>query len=152
MKQEEGVAGVPPVEKSVSVRLTVEEAFRRFTTDIASWWPLSTHSVGQNRAETVVFETRRAGRIYERIQGGETATWGRVLEWDPPRHFAMSWHPGREPDTAQRVDVRFEAQAHGTDVVIVHTGWEALADEARETRESYDRGWEPVLDRFVGAA
>lgn len=151
MTREEGVVEVPPVEKSVRVGLTAEEAFRRFTTGIASWWPMATHSVGQDQAETVVFETRRGGRIYERIRGGETATWGTVLEWDPPRHFAMSWHPGREPDTAQRVDVRFVAQPDGTDVVLVHTGWETLAEGAQEIRESYDRGWVPVLDRFVDA-
>lgn len=59
---------------------------------------------------------------------------------------AFSWHPGRTSDTAQRVEVTFEADGEHTRVTLVHTGWETLGDAAAETRDGYGSGWVPVLE------
>lgn len=142
------VSRVRPLRKSVTVRWSPEAAFRRFTDEIATWWPRRTHSVGGEAAENVIFEPRVGGRIYEVMRDGRTAVWGTVLEFEPPRRVAFSWHPGREPDTAQTVEVTFAAAGDGTLVELVHTGWEKLGDEALEMRERYDGGWTFVLDRF----
>ena len=45
-----------PVRKVVTVKASPERAFRRFTAEIARWWPLPSHSVGQTNAESVVME------------------------------------------------------------------------------------------------
>lgn len=142
------VSRVRPLRKSVTVRWSPEAAFRRFTDEIATWWPRRTHSVGGEAAENVIFEPRVGGRIYEVMRGGRTAVWGTVLEFEPPRRVAFSWHPGREPETAQTVEVTFAAAGDGTLVELVHTGWEKLGEEALEMRERYDGGWTFVLDRF----
>lgn len=142
------VSRVRPLRKSVTVRWSPEAAFRRFTDEIATWWPRRTHSVGGEAAENVIFEPRVGGRIYEVMRDGRTAVWGTVLEFEPPRRVAFSWHPGREPDTAQTVEVTFAAAGDGTLVELVHTGWEKLGEEALEMRERYDGGWTFVLDRF----
>ena len=58
-----------PLRKTVVVKAPPERAFHRFTAEIATWWPLRSHSVGQTDAETVVLEGRVGGRIVERIRG-----------------------------------------------------------------------------------
>ncbi len=138
-----------PVRKSVTVRWSPDAAFRRFTDEIATWWPLRTHSVGGERSETVVFETRRGGRVYEVIEGESESLWGTVTEYDPPHLVEFTWHPGREPDTAQRVEVRFTAVEDGTRVDLIHSGWERFGEGAREMRDEYDHGWTRVLGRFA---
>jgi hypothetical protein len=52
--------------KSITVDAPVDTAFRVYTEEIASWWPLKTHSVLKDKAETIVFEPRAGGRIIER--------------------------------------------------------------------------------------
>ena len=37
------------VRKSITVDCAVEEAFRIFTTDALSWWPVESHSIHQAR-------------------------------------------------------------------------------------------------------
>jgi len=138
-----------PVRKFIDVNLSPEDAFRRFTEQIAAWWPLKTHSVGEESAETVVFETRRGGRIYERTRDGAIHLWGTVIACDPPDRVVFSWHPGREADTAQEVEVRFVASEAGTRLELEHRGWEALGAEAETMRSRYSEGWEYVLGRFI---
>jgi uncharacterized protein YndB with AHSA1/START domain len=74
-----------------------------------------------------------------------------VLSWEPPRRFVLSWHPGREPETAQEVEVRFVAVPTGTRVELEHRGWQALGEAAAATRERYAGGWEHVGEAFVNA-
>src|SRR3712207_9114602 len=64
-------------------------------------WPLRTHSVAQERAETVVMECHEGGRLYERATAGEESDWGRIVAWEPPHRIVYTWHPGRDEETAQ---------------------------------------------------
>jgi uncharacterized protein YndB with AHSA1/START domain len=137
-------APLPPVRKSLHVPWTPEASFTRFTADIAAWWPLRSHSVGGDRAETVVFEPRTGG-IYERIRGGEESTWGTVTAWEPPIRVAFTWHPGRPPASAQRVEVRFTPEGTGTRLELVHEGWETFGTMAARVRRGYGVGWAYVL-------
>jgi len=141
---------IPPVVSTVTVAWDPELAFRRFTEEIARWWPLKTHTVGQEKAETVVFETRQGGRVYERSTDGAETPWGTVLAWDPPHRFVMSWHPGREPSTAQELEVAFQPSEAGTRVGVTHTGWNKLGEEGTVQRANYSQGWVVVLDCYSG--
>ena len=58
------------IRKSVEVDAPVETAFRVFTEQAGSWWPLATKSVGQDEAVDLVFEPRAGGRVYERVIAG----------------------------------------------------------------------------------
>ena len=139
---------IPPVVKTVMVAWDPEFAFRRFTEEIAEWWPLEIHSVGQKKAETVVFETQQGGRVYERSTDGTQATWGTVLAWDPPHRFVMSWHPGRDPSTAQELEVAFQPSEAGTRVAVTHSGWDKLGEEGATQQANYSQGWVVVLDCY----
>lgn len=137
------------VVKRVEVRGTPASAFRRFTGDIHTWWPLATHSVGGADAETVIVEGREGGRVFERLRDGTEHDWGRVATWDPPGRFVMTWHPGRGPDSAGLVEVEFRAVGERTAVHLRHTGWEKLGEDAGEMARRYDAGWEGVLALFA---
>ena len=141
---------LPPVVKRVRTKWTQEHAFRRFTEDIGTWWPLGTHSVGQHRATGVRMEPRVGGRIIESMQGGEEATWGTLSAWDPPRSVSFTWHPGQPVEDAQRVTVRVEPDGDGSVLTLTHEGWEKLGDRAAKARKAYDMGWAPVLLLWQG--
>jgi len=137
------------IRKSLTVGVPVETAFRVFTEEMGSWWPLASKSVSQEEAETVVVEARVGGRVYERARTGEEHPWGKVLAWDPPSRFAFSWHPGRAAETAQEVDVRFTAVEKGTRVELEHHGWERLVGAGGEIPGHFDSGWDEALASYV---
>ena len=64
----------------------------------------------------------------------------------------MTWHPGRDKETAQEIEVRFASEGAGTRVEIVHTGWERGGADVGEQMANYDRGWGTVLERFADVA
>ena len=138
-----------PVVKQVTVPWPIADAFRRFTHEIGSWWPRATHSVFKDRAKTCTLEVKRGGRLYETSDSGEKSVWGTVLAVEEPKSVRFTWHPGREPDTAQEVEVRFESDGTGTRVTLTHTGWDKLGDRAGAVRADYDKGWESVLAYFT---
>ena len=140
---------IPPVRRTVVVNAPPAAAFRRFTAEIASWWPLKTHSLGEGATETCVFEGRVGGRIVERIRGGREAVWGTVTAWEPPHRVAFTWHPGQNPDTAQDVEVRFVSDGNRTGVELTHTGWERLGAQGKKFRNGYNIGWVYVLGIYA---
>jgi hypothetical protein len=143
------VPAQPPIVKTVRVPWDPAAAFRRFTAEIGTWWPLRTHSVGGTRAVAVRFEEQVGGRIVESVRSGEPCVWGTVTAWEEGTRVAFTWHPGQEPSVATQVDVRFEADGTGTRVTLTHTGWEAYGAKARRTRGAYGPGWEYVLAHFT---
>lgn len=140
------------VEKSVTVAVSVERAFRVFTEEIASWWPLRTHAVDADRSDVVVMEGHVGGRLYERTPEGEEHLWGTVVSWEPPRQVVYSWHPGRGEETAQEVEITFSAEGDSTRVQVRHYGWEKLGDRLEEVVASYDEGWDKVIGCYAEAA
>lgn len=138
-----------PVEKTINVPLSLEEAFALFTSGLASWWPLQTHSVGAGEALTCTIEGFVGGRIYETNNDGSQAPWGQVLVWEPPLKFSMTWHPGRDEKSAQRVEVIFYEDGEGTRLELKHYDWELLGDKAEITRNGYDSGWDIVLGKYI---
>ena len=151
-KQQPVQEKIEPVRKELVVGLPVEAAFRLFTDGIDRWWPLLTHSVGGEQAETCFFEGQAGGRIYEVMADGNQAEWGRVLTWEPFTRVVFSWYPGRTAETFQEVSVTFRAVRNGTQLELLHSGWETLGDQALPTREGYVTGWDYVLGEYAGLA
>lgn len=139
-----------PLVKSIVVPWTPEAAFKRWTTDIGTWWPSKTHSVGQAKVKALVFSGGVGGRCYEVWHDGTEKEWGRVTTWDPPRLVRYTWYPDRTPDSAQDIEVRFEPDGTGTRLTLTHTGWERLGKDARKARRGYPLGWSYVLSLFAG--
>jgi uncharacterized protein YndB with AHSA1/START domain len=140
------------IAKSVVVAAPPEHAFRVFTEQIHTWWPLRTHAVEPEQAETVVLEGFRGGRLFERTADGAEHKWGTIVAWDPPNRLGYTWHPGRGEETAQEVELTFTAEDEGTRVDLRHWGWEKLGGRMAETVADYDEGWNLVIGRYVERA
>jgi uncharacterized protein YndB with AHSA1/START domain len=138
-----------PVTKSFVVKLPLAAAFRLFTSEIGSWWPLRTHSVFGGAAMTCTVDERVGSRIYEVDADWRQVEWGRILSWEPPSLFACTWYPGRDPERAQELQVMFQDEAGATRVTLVHDGWERLGERGMEARMSYDYGWDGVLNAYT---
>ena len=140
------------VRKTIMVRRSVEDAFRLFTEEIGSWWPTGTHSIYGKAVETVIFEPRSGGEVFERARDGKTAHWATVLEYDPPNRFVLEWKVNPEAAAPTEVEVRFVPDGGSTRVELEHRGWERLGADAEASYASYDTGWDHVLAGLERAA
>ncbi len=138
------------VRKEIVVERSREDAFRIFTTEMAQWWPTTTHSIHGDAVTDVLFEEHVDGRIAEVTADGDVVEWGRILEWDAPGGFAVSWKPNLDRDAHRSTWViRFEAiGAEVTRIELVHSGFEGF-DEPEAVRDRYEPGWDVVLSRYV---
>jgi uncharacterized protein YndB with AHSA1/START domain len=140
------------IEKSVTVAARIERAFRVFTEEIHTWWPLRTHAVDTESSDTVVLEGHEGGRLFERTPAGDEHIWGLVTTWDPPKRVRYTWHPGRGEETAQEVEVSFTPVDDGTRVDVRHWGWEKLGDGLDDAIASYNEGWDLVIAKYAEVA
>jgi hypothetical protein len=60
---------VPPVVKTITVRVEPERAFELFAGDLARWWPLAKFLTGPDPIDCAI-EPRIAGRVLERAKDG----------------------------------------------------------------------------------
>ena len=144
-----------PILRSVTVICEKGMAFRLFTEEMGSWWPVETHSRaasdfdGQDvKVERVEFQTRAGGQVLEHMSDGQTLPWGEVIVWEPPDRFVLAWHPSFAERPPTEVEVRFTRRDDGTLVELEHRGWERLEDELDELRAGYATGWGTTLERF----
>ncbi|MGZ8793072.1 MAG: SRPBCC family protein [Gaiellaceae bacterium] len=142
-------ATIAPVAKSVHVACDPERAFRVFTREIGSWWPLDTHAIHAGEVREVVWEEHVGGEVYEISNGGERAHWATVLDWDPPSRAVIAWHVNPDAPAPTEIEVRFSAEGDGTRVDLEHHRWERLGSEAHATRGAYATGWDSVLGRYT---
>jgi uncharacterized protein YndB with AHSA1/START domain len=150
---------IKPITRTVTVPRSTEQAFRVFTEQMGTWWPLDTHSIAvdqglEQRAETLKIDAREGGRIAEVLEDGSTRDWGGIVVWEPPHRVVYSWKPNNHPTPPTEVDVRFIPRNDGTLVELEHRGWELIGDWARKVRPLYasEGGWTMVLRRFRKAA
>lgn len=117
------------IEKSVTVPLPRDAAFRLFTTEIADWWPMARHSVSATQRETarrLRLEPGKGGKILETRQDGKDVAWATITDWTPGRRLSFKWYAGCNPEEATTVAVTFTDQGEKTRVDLVHSGFEAL--------------------------
>jgi uncharacterized protein YndB with AHSA1/START domain len=136
------------VRKAVTVDCTVEEAFRVFTVDALSWWPVERHSIHQSVSE-IVFEPRVGGEVYEVSAAGERGHWATVLQWDPPNRLILAWNILEREGDVTELEVRFLSESGQTRVELEHRGWENVVREAPAKRDDYDTGWGYVLGTYA---
>ena len=99
---------IMPIRKTVTVPVTPQRAFELFTARIGEWWPLATHSVGEEQAAGVVFGEGIGGSIVESLTDGTTTVWGTITGWDPPHSVAYTWHAGTPVSEATNVEENFD--------------------------------------------
>jgi hypothetical protein len=137
-------ADLDPVICTVSVPGPVAQAFAGFTDHTHLWWPMESNSVF-GAGSYVEFEDIL---ILETADDGRTAVWGSIDDWQPPLSFHATWHPGTTALWSTELRVAFRAVPEGTEVRLVHTGWEG-AEDPSATRAASAASWPAVLERFV---
>jgi uncharacterized protein YndB with AHSA1/START domain len=149
-----------PVRKSITVKATIDHAFRVFTEGFDSWWPRS-HHIGKSPMKKAIVEMRAGGRCYTEQEDGTECDWGTVLVWEPPRRLTIAWQITGdwqyEPDLAKssEVDMRFTAQSDGStrvDLEHRHLARVGAGAEAMRAAVGSPNGWSGVLDLFGQAA
>ena len=140
------------IEKSVTVSVPIEEAFRVFTEGIGAWWPSERYSVDPEHRQTVILEGWEGGRIIERTTAGDEHVWGSLRAWEPPHRLVSTWHPGRDAQTAHEIEVTFVSMGDATRVNLRHRGWENVVDDREERMANYQEGWDFVLGRYAQAS
>ena len=143
--------GAEPIEIAIDVGALPALCYERFTEGFGEWWPTLTHSLSRHADTRCALEARAGGRVFETAPDGTLHVWGRVTRVVPGESLRFSWHPGREAESAQWVDVSFKAAGPGSRVTLIHGGWEALGEIAPILRREYDHGWQHVFGELFGA-
>jgi uncharacterized protein YndB with AHSA1/START domain len=145
------MTGVEPIVISIDLAADRERAFDAFARQFACWWPVTTHSLSRDVATACRLTLVPGGAVEECGPDGNWHRWGTVEAVDPGRRLRFTWHPGREAESAQWVEVLFEAAGPGgSRVTLTHGGWENLGEIAPILRREYASGWQAVLgDRYA---
>ncbi len=136
-----------PLELSFTVDCSPEHAFEVWTTKASAWWPAD-HTISREKAITVTFEPRPAGRVYERTADGTEHEWGQVVAWEPPHRLVYIWHMPTGAANPTEVEITFTADGDATTVAIEHRGWERFGADAEKRRAANRTGWEDVIPTY----
>ena len=148
------------VRQTITVRCSVEHAFRTFTDDIDGWWPRS-HHIGKSPMTRVHLEPKVGGRCYTDQEDGTECDWGRVLAWEPPSRLVLAWQIthqwGYEPDLAKssEVEIRFTPEGDGTTRVDLEHRFfsrHGPGGDAMRTAVAAPNGWTGLLHLYAGRA
>jgi uncharacterized protein YndB with AHSA1/START domain len=144
------------VRKSITVDVPQARAFEVFTSGFASWWPLDTHHIAEQDAETAVIEPRAGGRWYERAADGSECEWGTVIAFDPPERLVLGWQLDGDfkydPDLVTEVEVSFIPESEcRTHVVLEHRDLDRFGDRRDAVTKAFNAegGWGGLLERFA---
>jgi uncharacterized protein YndB with AHSA1/START domain len=146
------------VKKVINVKAPVEIAWRVFTTQMGTWWPLAHYKIGKAAAVDAIVEPKVGGRWYEKGDDGSTCQWGSVLVWEPPGRLVLSWDITADwqydPELKTEVEVRFVADGKGTRVELEHRKLDRFGARRDEMRQIFDStgDWAKLLGGFVAAA
>jgi len=103
-------------------------------------------------------ETRLGGRWYQLGDDGSEATVGKILVWEPPHRFVVSWDINSQwkadSTVSSEVEVRFRADGQDATLVeLEHRKFEQMGAEGGEKmRKDVDGGWPRMLELFRTAA
>ena len=143
------------VRKIVSVKAAPETAWRVFTQNMGTWWPLATYKIGKAKAIDVVLEPIVGGRWYEQGDDGTTCQWGRVLAWEPPTRLLLSWDVSADwqpdPELQTEIEIRFIREGkNNTRVELEHRKLDRYGVRRDQMRRIFDTegDWGKLLALF----
>jgi uncharacterized protein YndB with AHSA1/START domain len=145
------------VRQEIVVAVPVERAFTVFTEKFDQIKPREHNLLAVPIAETV-FETKVGGTVYDRGEDGSECHWARVLAFEPPHRFVISWDIGpqwqleTDPERSSEVEVRFIAEdSERTRVVLEHRHLDRHGDgwESARAGVAGEGGWPLYLQRYA---
>ncbi|MHA1189505.1 MAG: SRPBCC domain-containing protein [Alphaproteobacteria bacterium] len=147
---------IAPINKTIDVTRSTQDAYDFFVGHFSDWWPLAKHSVSAMREDrqpvSITLEAKAGGRIFEQDDAGTEIEWGLVKVAAPGDRLVMSWHPGQGADEATEVEFRFVATGPDTcRVEMEHRDWHKLSENGQSMRDGYAPGWDFVLKQLSNA-
>ena len=147
------------VRKVLSVKAPPAIAWRVFTEQMGTWWPLAQYKIGKANAVDTVIEPRVGGRWYERGEDGSTCDWGSVLSWEPPSRLVLTWDINADwqydPDLNTEIEIRFIPEGeNATRVELEHRRLDRYGERRDQMRAVFDKegDWGRLLAMFARAA
>jgi len=145
------------IRHQINVDVPVDRAFRIFH---EQWDKIKPHDHNPHSSPVVesIFEPRAGGHLYDRHEDGTETRWSRVLEFEPPRRFVISWDLGpqwqveADHDHCSEVEVTFTAiDEDHTRVDLEHRYLDRHGDGWEAVRGGVDSpgGWPLYLQRFA---
>ena len=147
---------------TVSVPVSLAQAFELFTRDIDQWWQRGMRfRNGGSGASRMVLEEGEGGGFAELLGEGadvQRVEIGRITAWNPPHAFAMRWRNSNfAPDEHTQLEVSFTDVGRSTHVTVRHQGRAQLRPDhpARHGRQGPDftrwhgMWWADVLRPFL---
>lgn len=149
-------------DQTTSLRLAIdiaappEHAFAVFTDQFDQIKPREYNLLDVDIEETV-FETHVGGHVYDRGVDGSVCRWARVLAFEPPTRFVISWDIDAQwrletdPDQASEVEVRFVPTGpEQTRVELHHRHLERHGAGWQDYQQALEGpgGWPVFLERF----
>jgi uncharacterized protein YndB with AHSA1/START domain len=147
------------VRKLVVVQAPQAVAWRVFTEQMGTWWPLANYKIGPAKAVDAIVEPRVGGRWYELGEDGSTCHWGSVLAWEPHGRLVLSWDITADwrydPNLKTEIELRFLPEGkNATRVELEHRRLDrygARRDEMRRIFET-EGDWGRLLEAFAQTA
>lgn len=147
------------VRKSVVVKASQAVAWRVFTEQLGTWWPLAHYKIGKAPAVDAVMEPHVGGRWYERGDDGSTCEWGSVLAWEPCSRLVLSWDIDadwqHDPTLKTEIELRFVVvDENTTRVELEHRHLDRYGARRDEMRAIFETGgdWGRLLEGFARVA
>lgn len=147
------------VRKSVRVQAPQAVAWRVFTEQMGTWWPLQNYKIGKAKAVDAVVEPRVGGRWYEVSEDGSTCDWGSVLAWEPHSRLVLSWDITADwqydPKLKTEIELRFVPDGkNATRVELEHRRLDRYGARRDEMRRIFDTegDWGKFLEMFARVA
>jgi uncharacterized protein YndB with AHSA1/START domain len=148
------------IRHEITVNVPKQRAFSIFTERFGEIKPPD-HSLLTSPVAETIFETHVGGTVYDVGEDGSECHWARVLVWEPPERFVISWDISArweietDPERTSEVEVRFIAETPDrTRLELEHrnldrhgVGWEAERDSIHG-----EAGWPLYLQRFAELA
>ncbi len=136
------------IERSVTVGIPPDAAFRVWTERVHLWWPPSHHMSGDPTG-VIAFEPAAGGRFYERTSDGREFDYGRVLAWQPGALLRYAFFPGSGPEHPTEVEVRFTPTEAGTRVDVEHRAGRMAPESFERTAVRFRTSWEITSRAFA---
>jgi uncharacterized protein YndB with AHSA1/START domain len=147
------------VRKVVVLRAPQAIAWRVFTENMSTWWPLASYKIGKSNAVAAIVEPQVGGRWYERGEDGSTCQWGRVLAWEPPSRLVLSWDISAnwqyDPNLGTEIEINFIVEdERRTRVELEHRRLDRYGTQRDEMRAIFDKSgdWGRLLATFAELA
>lgn len=147
---------IEAVRFEITVDASVERAFKVFTEQFDRIKPRQHNLLAPEPIAETVFETHVGGHVYDRGENGSVCRWARVLAFDPPRGFVISWDisPDWQIETDQsrtsEVEVWFIPDGNDrTRVELEHRNLKAHGEGWESVREGITTGWPLYINRYA---